>query len=180
MVERGLLGLVFAPDYAASRRVYVKFTDVVGNTVVSRFLRDSTDVLRADPNTRFDLVWPGGLPYLEQPWSTHKGGHLMFGPDGYLYIGLGDGGSRQWSVPSRADADTLLGKMLRLDVSVDGAHPTGYMVPPTNPFVGQPGVLPEIWSFGLRNPGGSVSTIPHGGEPARCSSLMSARTNGRK
>ena len=150
--ERGLLGLVFAPDYAASGRVYVQFTDVLGNTVVSRFLRDSADVLRLDRSTRFDLVWPGGLPYLEQPWSTHKGGNLLFGADGYLYLGLGDGDHGNGPLHLAQTPTSLLGKMLRLDVSVDLAHPTGYTVPPTNPFVGQPGVLPEIWSFGLRNP----------------------------
>ena len=150
--ERGLVGLVFAPDYAASGRVYVQFTDVLGNTVVSRFLRDSDDVLRLDRSTRFDLVWPGGLAYLEQPWSTHKGGDLMFGADGYLYLGLGDGDHGNGPLHLAQTPTSLLGKMLRLDVSVDLAHPTGYTVPPTNPFVGQPGVLPEIWSFGLRNP----------------------------
>ena len=148
--EQGLLGLAFAPDYATSRRVYVNFTNPAGNTVVARFLRHPTDPLRADPNSRFDLVWPGGLSYIEQPFANHNGGHLMFGPDGYLYIGLGDGGFGNDPFHMAQRPDTLLGKMLRIDVS--GAHPTGYVVPPSNPFVGQAGVLGEIWSFGLRNP----------------------------
>ena len=91
--EQGLLGLAFAPDYATSRRVYVNFTNSSGHTVVARFLRDAGDPLRADPATRFDLVWPGGLPYIEQPFANHNGGNLVFGPDGFLYIGLGDGGA---------------------------------------------------------------------------------------
>ena len=82
--EHGLLGLAFAPDYATSRRVYVSFTEPAGHTVIARFLRDAGDPLRADPTTRFDLVWPGGLPYIEQPLANHKGGNLVFGPDGYL------------------------------------------------------------------------------------------------
>ena len=172
--ERGLVGLVFAPDYAASRRLYVQFTDVVGNTVIARFLRDAGDVLRADPSTRFDLVWPGGLAYLEQPWSTHKGGNLMFGADGYLYIGLGDGDAGNGPLNLAQTPTSLLGKMLRLDVSVDEAHPTGYTVPPTNPFVGWPVVgFPGVRaSFRKSGPsaceirGVSASTIRHGAEPA--------------
>ncbi len=80
--EQGLLGLAFAPDYAASRRVYVNFTNRSGHTAVARFLRDANNSLRADPATRFDLVWPGGLPYIEQPFANHNGGNLVFGPDG--------------------------------------------------------------------------------------------------
>ena len=77
---------------------------------------------------------------------------MMFGADGYLYLGVGDGDHGNGPLHLAQTPTSLLGKMLRLDVSVDLAHPTGYAVPPTNPFVGQPGVLPEIWSFGLRNP----------------------------
>ena len=150
--ERGLLGLAFAPDYATSRRVYVNFTNRSGDTVIARFLRHATDPLRADPATRFDLVWPGGQPHIEQPYQNHKGGNLVFGPDGYLYIGLGDGGGGNDPEHRAQDPGTLLGKMLRIDVSVPLSHPTGYSVPPDNPFVGQSGVLPEIWAFGLRNP----------------------------
>jgi len=150
--EQGLLGLAFAPDYAASRRVYVNFTNQSGDTVIARFLRDATDPLRADPATRFDLVWPGGARSIRQPFGNHNGGHLAFGPDGYLYIGLGDGGSGNDPFHYAQDPGSLLGKMLRLDVSVSASHPTGYVVPPSNPFVGQPDVLGEIWDFGLRNP----------------------------
>ena len=78
--ERGLLGLAFAPDYATSGRVYVNFTNLSGDTVIARFLRHAGDPLRADPTTRFDLVW-GGQPFIDQPFDNHNGGHLAFGPE---------------------------------------------------------------------------------------------------
>ena len=165
--EQGLLGLAFAPDYATSRRVYVNFTNPSGHTVVARFLRDAGDPLRADPATRFDLVWPGGLSYIEQPFANHNGGNLVFGPDGFLYIGLGDGGAGGDPGHRAQNPLTLLGKMLRIDVSVDAGHPTGYSIPPGNPFVGRAGVLPEIWAFGLRNPWRySFDDPAHGGTGA--------------
>ena len=91
---------------------------------------------------------------IEQPFSNHNGGHLAFGPDGYLYIGLGDGGSGNDPDHRAQDPATLLGKMLRIDVSVPDDHPNGYVVPADNPFVdGTPvSARPEIWSFGWRNP----------------------------
>ena len=91
--ERGLLGLAFPPDYATSGRFYVNFTDPDGHTVVARFMRSQQSAV-ADPASRFDLVWwPRRPDYIAQPFSNHNGGHLAFGPDGYLYIGLGDGGT---------------------------------------------------------------------------------------
>ena len=149
--ERGLLGLAFAPDYATSGRVYVNVTNLSGDTVIARFLRDATNPLRADPTTRFDLVWPGGKAFIDQPFANHNGGHLAFGPDGYLYIALGDGGSGNDPLGNAQNPGSLLGKMLRIDVSVDLLHPTGYVVPPGNPFV-LDDALDEIWHFGLRNP----------------------------
>ncbi len=150
--EQGLLGLAFAPDYATSGRVYVNFTNLSGHTVIARFRRSATDPLRADAATRFDFRWPDGQRVITQPFSNHNGGHLAFGPDRFLYIGLGDGGSSNDPFHHAQNPASLLGKMLRLDVSVGDGDPEGYDVPPTNPFVGQPGVLGEIWSFGLRNP----------------------------
>ena len=150
--EQGLLGLAFAPDYASSGRVFVNFTDLSGNTVVARFLRDPANPLRVVPASRFDLVWPGGTPFIGQPFANHNGGHLAFGPDGYLYIGLGDGGSGNDPFHLAQTPGSLLGKMLRIDVAVPGNDPIGYRVPSDNPFVGAAGVLPEIWAFGLRNP----------------------------
>jgi glucose/arabinose dehydrogenase len=149
--ERGLLGMAMAPDYASSRRFYVNFTDLAGNTVIARFLRSSNPAV-ADSSSRFDLQWPSGLNYIPQPYANHNAGNLAFGPDGYLYIALGDGGSGNDPENRAQDPTMLLGKMLRIDVNVSNA--TGYVVPSTNPFVsgGPTGVLKEIWSFGLRNP----------------------------
>jgi glucose/arabinose dehydrogenase len=149
--ERGLLGMAFAPDYAASGRFYVNFTNSLGNTIIARFRR-SSDPAVADAATRFDLRWSSAQqPFIVQPFSNHNGGHLAFGPDGYLYVGLGDGGSGNDPDHLAQTPGTLLGKMLRIDVSVPDGHPTGYVVPADNPFVAG-GALPEIWSFGLRNP----------------------------
>jgi glucose/arabinose dehydrogenase len=151
--ERGLLGMAIAPDYASSGRFYVNFTNGLGNTVVARFRR-SDNPLIADPSSRFDLRWPPSQqPFIEQPFSNHNGGHLAFGPEDYLYIGLGDGGSGNDPDHRAQTPGALLGKMLRIDVNVADSHPTGYVVPSDNPFAGGAGgTRPEIWSFGLRNP----------------------------
>jgi glucose/arabinose dehydrogenase len=149
--ERGLLGLAFAPDYASSGRFFVNFTrNPDGHTIIARFTR-SSDPLVADPASRYDLQF-GGVQFIFQPYANHNGGNLAFGPDGYLYIGLGDGGSGNDPEHRAQNPAELLGKMLRIDVNV--SHPPGYVVPPDNPFYsgGLPGVRPEIWSFGLRNP----------------------------
>ena len=155
--ERGLLGLAFAPDYATSRRFYVNFTNPAGNTVVARFKRSTADPLVADPSTRFDLRWgtsPSASRFIAQPFANHNGGNLAFGPDGYLYIGMGDGGSADDPQSRAQNPAEFLGKMLRIDVNVADTDAMGYAVPPSNPFVssGPAGTLPEIWSFGMRNP----------------------------
>ena len=150
--EQGLLGLAFAPDYATSGRVFVNFINLQTDTVIARFRRSTSDPLRADPATRFDLRWPDGQRVISQPFDNHNGGNLAFGPDGYLYIGMGDGGSGNDPQHRAQNPQSLLGKMLRIDVSVPDTDAEGYDVPPTNPFVGRAGVLTEIWSFGLRNP----------------------------
>ena len=149
--ERGLLGMAFEPD-AQSGRFYVNFTNRSGDTVVARFRR-SSDPLVANSTSRFDLRWGGGAAVIPQPFSNHNGGNLVFGPDGYLYIGMGDGGSGDDPDHRAQNPAELLGKMLRIDVRVADDHPSGYQIPADNPFVG--GALnarPEIWSFGLRNP----------------------------
>ncbi len=150
--EQGLLGLALAPDYATSGRLYVNFTNLQGNTVIARFTRSSNPLV-ADAGSRFDLR-VGGTTVINQPFSNHNGGHLAFGPDGYLYIGLGDGGSSNDPQHRAQTPAELLGKMLRVDVSVSTNDPNGYRVPPDNPFLssGPAGTRPEIWSFGLRNP----------------------------
>ena len=150
--ERGLLGMAISPDYATSGRFYVDFTNPSGHTVIARFVRSSPTA--ADPASRFDLRWPSGLRYIIQPYSNHNAGNLAFGPDGDLYIGMGDGGSGNDPENRAQNPAELLGKMLRIDVNVPDSDPNGYVVPPSNPFVsgGPAGVLREIWSFGLRNP----------------------------
>ena len=153
--ERGLLGMAFPPDAAASGRVFVNFTNPDGHTVVARFRR-SANPLVVDTGSRFDLRWGGaaGPAFIAQPFSNHNGGHLAFGPDGFLYVGLGDGGSGNDPAHRAQNPAELLGKMLRIDVNVPDRDPSGYRVPAGNPFAGPTGVpaRPEIWSFGLRNP----------------------------
>jgi glucose/arabinose dehydrogenase len=139
--EQGLLGLAFHPQYASNGQFYVNYTDRQANTVVARFL------VTADPN----LADPGSesiVLTLEQPAGNHNGGHLAFGPDGYLYIGTGDGGAAGDRYGNGQNRQTLLGAMLRLDV--DGIQP--YAIPASNPFVGDNETRDEIWSLGLRNP----------------------------
>jgi glucose/arabinose dehydrogenase len=151
--ERGLLGMALSPDFPESGRFFVNFTDRSGDTVVARFRRAGPD--SADPASRFDLRWGAdGSPVIRQPFSNHNGGHLAFGPDGYLYIGVGDGGSANDPHHLAQDPSSLLGKFLRLDVNVPDGHPAGYVVPADNPFVsgGPVPARPEIWSFGVRNP----------------------------
>ena len=144
--EQGLLGLAFHPDYAANGAFYVYYTDTEGTVIVSRFaVTDDPDV--ADPASEVvQLVQ-------EQPYPNHNGGAILFGPDGYLYLGLGDGGSSGDPQGNGQDLGTWLGKLLRIDP--DPAATAGapqYAVPAENPFVGQAGALPEIWAYGLRNP----------------------------
>ena len=150
--ERGLLGLAFPPEAATSRRFYVNFTNAEGHTVIARFTRTAQGTV--DPNSRFDLMWPDGRRFIEQPFSNHNGGHLAFGPDGFLYIGLGDGGSGGDPMNHAQNPNSLLGKMLRIDVNVPDADLRGYRVPEDNPFVDRRPIaaLTEIWAFGLRNP----------------------------
>lgn len=142
--EQGLLGMAFDPNYAANRRFYVNYTNLNGDTVIARFLADAVDP-DATPAT-LDRV----LLSVPQPFANHNGGMLAFGPEGLLYIGLGDGGSGGDPDNRAQNLNDLLGKMLRIDVS-QATPPLEYSIPPDNPFaVG--GGRPEIWSLGLRNP----------------------------
>jgi glucose/arabinose dehydrogenase len=152
--ERGLLGLAFPPDAASSGRFFVHFDNTAGNSVIARFRRSATNPLIGDPASRFDLSFnssEGVLPFISQPFPNHKGGHLAFGPDGYLYIGMGDGGSGNDPNHFAQSRQSLLGKMLRVDVNVPDTHPIGFVIPADNPF-NNGSALPEIWSFGWRNP----------------------------
>ena len=137
--EQGLLGICFSPG---GDLLYVDFTDLDGNTRVQEFemLADGT----ADESSRRELL------RVEQPYANHNGGHVVFGPDGMLYIGLGDGGSAGDPHGNGQDLGALLGKILRIDPRPAGDAP--YSVPSDNPFVGDNGARPEIWMYGLRNP----------------------------
>lgn len=136
--EQGLLGLAFSPD---GRFLYVNFTDVNGDTRIDEF---------AMVDGRPDLASRREILSVDQPYSNHNGGNLVFGPDGYLYIGLGDGGSGGDPHGNGQSLSTLLGKMLRISPRPSGDAPYG--IPPDNPFVGQANAWPEIWAYGLRNP----------------------------
>jgi glucose/arabinose dehydrogenase len=142
--ERGLLSAAFPADFVNKRYFYVYYTGKPdGATVVARYQVDS-----ANP----DLALPASeeiLLTVNQPFSNHNGGQIAFGPDNFLYIGLGDGGSGGDPQGNGQRTDTLLGKLLRIDVE-SGAKP--YDIPAGNPFVGMPGFRPEIWALGLRNP----------------------------
>jgi glucose/arabinose dehydrogenase len=119
--------------------------------VVARYRR-SANPLVAVASSRFDLAW-GSLRHIPQPFANHNGGHMAFGPDGYLYIAMGDGGSGNDPQNNAQRTDTRLGKFLRVDIRVLDEDPVGYRVPPDNPFVGSSLTsLKEIWSFGWRNP----------------------------
>lgn len=140
--EQGLLGIAFAPDFARSRRFFVNYTDVKGDTVVAGFKADGDAT--ADPRSEWRVLW------VDQPYVNHNGGQLRFGPDGMLYIGMGDGGSGGDPENRAQDVRTLLGKMLRIDVSQSTAAKP-YSIPKGNPNFGA-GALREIWAVGLRNP----------------------------
>ena len=142
--ERGLLSMAFHPNYASNGRFFVDYTDPNGTVTVARF-RVSANSNVADPASREIILT---IPHAAYP--THNGGLVTFGPDGYLYIGTGDGGNTLDGDPLRTGQDStkLLAKILRIDVN--GAFP--YAIPPSNPFVGRPPAAPEVWAYGLRNP----------------------------
>jgi glucose/arabinose dehydrogenase len=139
--ERGLLGLAFHPNFKQNKLFYVNYTNVAGDTIVARY-QVSGDPNVADPASAQQVLT------VPQPFANHNGGQLAFGPDRFLYIGMGDGGSGGDPGNRAQNLGDLLGKMLRLDV--DGGVP--YAIPASNPFRNRPDVRPEIWAFGLRNP----------------------------
>ena len=148
--ERGLLGIAFHPNYPINKKFYVYYSapsKVKGSdhqSVISEF-KVGTNPLRADPASEKIVL------SIQEPESNHNGGELKFGPDGYLYIGLGDGGGagdKHGKTGNGQDLNTFLGKILRIDVNTDGA----YRVPEDNPFVADKQAKPEIWAYGLRNP----------------------------
>ncbi len=143
--ERGMLGMAFHPLYAINGYFFVAYTRFGGDTVIERFQRASWNP---------DQVAPGSQQTVfvaQQPYENHNGGCIRFGPDGYLYIGSGDGGGNNDPDCNSQNLGSLLGKILRIDV--DAIDITGsYGIPVTNPFLGWPGARPEIWVYGLRNP----------------------------
>jgi glucose/arabinose dehydrogenase len=143
--ERGLLGLALHPDFPNDPRLFVDYTDLEGDTVISSF-ELSLDADSADPESERVLM------HIDQPFPNHNGGAVVFGPDGMLYIGMGDGGSGGDPQGNGQRLDTHLGKILRIDVDVPAGQDPAYAVPPDNPLVGTAGAFPEIWLTGLRNP----------------------------
>ncbi len=141
--ERGLLGMAFHPDYQTNGYVFVNYTGGNGQTVVSRFTRSANDSLQADAGSEKILM------SIAQPFNNHNAGDLNFGPDGYLYIAMGDGGSGGDPGNRSQNPKERLGKMLRIDVNTEATH---YLIPADNPYAGNPDTLGEIWSLGLRNP----------------------------
>jgi glucose/arabinose dehydrogenase len=139
--EQGLLSMAFHPGYAQNGRFFVSFTNLQGDSRVVEH-RVSADPDRADPNPVQTIL------AVDQPFSNHNGGLVIFGPDGKLYVGLGDGGSGGDPFEAGQDLGNLLGKILRLDV--DAAAP--YAIPADNPFVRRAGARAEVWAYGLRNP----------------------------
>lgn len=145
--EQGLLGLAFPPDFAARGFFFVNYTDINGDTVIARFTVTSDPDL-ADPGSEFKVL------EIDQPAANHNGGHIVFGPDGHLWIGTGDGGASNDRYGNGQNPDTLLGKMLRLDVATDLSQP--YTIPADNPWVNADwagrDMRNEVWALGLRNP----------------------------
>ena len=142
--EQGLLGLAFSPGFTTNRKLYVNFTDVNGDTVIRQYRTSSTNPNAVATSSAITIL------KIAQPYDNHNGGMLAFGRDGYLYIGMGDGGSGGDPGNRAQSTGTLLGKMLR--INVNGTTSTrNYLIPSTNPYVGRTG-RDEIWQIGLRNP----------------------------
>lgn len=140
--EQGLLSVAFHPRYAENGLLYVNYTNHAGDTVISRFEAKGA---AADPTSELVLLT------IDQPYVNHNGGLVLFGPDGYLYIGMGDGGSAGDPQGNGQNLDTLLGKMLRIDVDRSDLY-AAYSIPPDNPWADGSGGRAEIWAYGLRNP----------------------------
>jgi glucose/arabinose dehydrogenase/PKD repeat protein len=161
--EQGLLGLAFHPGYARNGRLFVNYTDLRGDTVVAEYRRAPEDPLLAHPAAARVLL------AIDQPFVNHNGGALAFGPDGYLYVATGDGGSTGDPLGNGQALDTLLGKLLRIDVDSDGSG--AYGIPSDNPFIGRDDARAEVWAYGLRNPfricirPGTGGTDPAAGNP---------------
>ncbi|GAB4523518.1 MAG: PQQ-dependent sugar dehydrogenase [Anaerolineae bacterium] len=142
--ERGLLGLAFHPDYAENGTFFVNYTDRNGNTQIASYNVSADDPNVADPNSARTLL------SIAQPYPNHNGGHMAFGPDGYLYVSVGDGGAADDPQNNAQTPSNLLGTILRLEVdNFDFDRP--YSIPEDNPVYTNPNLAPEIWAWGLRN-----------------------------
>lgn len=144
--ERGLFSVAFHPQFATNGYFFVSYTDNDGDSVIARYTVAPPGANRADAASEVVLLT------IDQPFQNHNGGQLHFGPDGYLYIGTGDGGSGGDPLDNGQDLATLLGKLLRIDVDVEGNGALPYEVPADNPFVLDATARHEIWAYGLRNP----------------------------
>jgi len=144
--EKGLLGLAFHPQFSKNKKFYINYTRTRKglHTVISEF-KTGRNKNQADPKSQRILMT------IPQPYGNHNGGNIAFGPDGYLYIGMGDGGSANDPQNNGQKLSTLLGKMLRIDVDQKGKEKP-YSIPPDNPFLNRKDAEPEIWALGLRNP----------------------------
>ena len=140
--EQGLLGLAFHPNYASNGRFFVNYTDLSGDTVVAEYTRSAGNANLSDPSSEAIIMT------IAQPFSNHNGGDLAFGPDGYLWIATGDGGSGGDPQGNGQNPEALLGKLLRVDID----NGSTYAIPPDNPFADDPEASDEIWALGLRNP----------------------------
>ena len=141
--ERGLLGLCFHPDYETNGYFYVNYTNNNGNTTISRFKRSEANPNLADNTSEKTIL------VVNQPFNNHNAGDLNFGADGYLYVGMGDGGSGGDPGNRSQNPKEMLGKMLRLDINTENEK---YLIPGDNPYVNSSDTLKEIWAMGLRNP----------------------------
>jgi len=143
--ERGLLGLAFHLNYANNGYFFIHYSDNSGDTQIARYTVDGSDPDIADPASALLIL------DADQPYSNHNGGCIQFGEDGFLYIGLGDGGSGGDPENRSQNLQTFMGKMLRIDIdNTDGGN--NYAIPVDNPFISNPNALNEIWAYGLRNP----------------------------
>ena len=143
--ERGFLGLAFHPDYSNNGYFFVNYTNNSGDTQITRYTVDGSDPDLADPFSALPILT------VDQPYSNHNGGCIQFGPDGYLYIGMGDGGAGGDPENRAQNLMEMLGKMLRLDID-NTENGNNYAIPADNPFVGDSNAFDEIWAYGLRNP----------------------------
>jgi len=144
--ERGLLGLAFHPDYQNNGFFFVHYSDAQGDTQISRFTVDSGNPDIADPSSELLIL------NVDQPQGNHNGGTITFGPGGFLYIALGDGGGANDTDNNAQNPTLLLGKLLRIDIDNPVPGGANYSIPADNPFISDPGTRDEIWAIGLRNP----------------------------